>query len=324
MLLLIAAGCLTLALAGMASAAYGSPGGIWLTVTSVACFIWVYLIDKRRVARKAEAIVEKNKARVEDIASSITSPTFCMELSGSSGLLWWLLALGFAVALFFAGFSRSPILAGVGAVLGLLASLLLLDAVSALGKPVLRVMHNAIQLPASPVIPWSAVEGIHLQAHSHRGMHLFHTLVFLVPSLADEAHKFAWSFRLTYALRPGSGKQRLVVILKDTNEAPEVIYEVTRRLWGKRTGRHHDWNPNMSAEFNRALRVSSDAAGRLHSCGLADVAAANEAIRTIAASNEVIDRELRPKIRLFNWLIAVPTIALAVYLAAWIVKRGMA
>jgi hypothetical protein len=147
------------------------------------------------------------------------------------------------------------------------------------------------------------------------------TVIFLVPLLTKDIAHYAWFFRFLYAFRTQAGKQRFFVMLKNTSEFPEVIHAVLQYLWHRQTGRHHSWNPNMSDEFNRAMREVSEATELMVAGKFENPESAYKVVNTVTANNEGIPRELKSRLRIRTWISWGILSAFVVYLVALLARR---
>jgi len=124
------------------------------------------------------------------------------------------------------------------------------------GRPVLRLSGTGLWAPSFGVIPWESVRGISLFEVRARGSVTFRFLCLSVPDLARFAEKFGPLNRLRYRLQRlvMRGVPQVRILLRHTSEAPEVIVDLAKALWRKRTGRSYDWDARFSDEENAALQ----------------------------------------------------------------------
>jgi len=121
--------------------------------------------------------------------------------------------------------------------------LLLLQTIPTLGQPRLVVTTAGIRLPHTPVVSWQLIEGMWLQKNPHRERVMSHSLMFYVPALPSQIHRFPWFMRLFHRLRTRRGRQRLSVWLLNSSEDPDMVYRLAQHLWKQSTGRSRPWFP---------------------------------------------------------------------------------
>jgi hypothetical protein len=190
-------------------------------------------------------------------------PDFELAIHGSSqfGLALALCGLGAGGLLL--SWEKSLLLFVCAIALLGLGALVLLSALSSAGKPKLTLSRGGFRTPFGPFISWSEVEGIHLRANQARGRVMSHSLMVRMPRLPQRIAEFSFFYRLVHQFRRGMGKETFHVVLRKTSQPPDLVYQLARSLWSRSTGRHYDWEPDMSPEFNEALRHPSDAGARL-------------------------------------------------------------
>lgn len=198
----------------------------------------------------------------ERILEQAKSPSFERAIYGSSQIL-----LGIVITLIgapFMVFGKGEIeLLLAGGFLLLMGLLILFGAVMTLGKPKIVLNYRGFSTPHSPFVPWSEVEGIHLQANSYRGQVISESLQFRISSLPNRIAEFSLFHRFLHLFRSGTGRQQFHVVLKSSSEPPEAVYRLARALWTQATRRDHDWNPEMSDRYNEALRQASGESGQV-------------------------------------------------------------
>jgi len=119
-------------------------------------------------------------------------------------------------------------------------------------NPLLQVSSLGLSSIAYGFIPWEDVKGIHIQKVTARGMVRAHHLFFFVPNLSKYVGQFNAVYKFLHSLRPSSTKDTIMLPLKRTNETPDIVCQLARRLWNERTGRDNTWFPGMSAKENAA------------------------------------------------------------------------
>jgi hypothetical protein len=201
---------------------------------------------------------ERNSAPAVDIDSLIErakSPTFELAVHGGSQILAASLVAAIGGVLLRIGHVETELALLLGGMLLLCMGLvMLLGAVATFGKPKIILTPVGFSTPLSPLVHWSEVQGIHLQANSRKGQLLSHTLSFRIPALPERIVEFAFFHRIVHWIRRGSGKEKFFVLLQRTDEPPELIYLLARRLWSQSTGRDYLWDPNVSDRCNEAIR----------------------------------------------------------------------
>lgn len=201
-------------------------------------------------------------AEPEQILKQAKSPSFERAIYGSSQILLGTLITLFGVPLIV--FSKSGIVVLlVGGFLLLAGMLILFGAAMTLGKPQIVLSYRGFSTPHSPFVPWSEVEGIHLQANRYRGQVVSESLQFRIGSLPERIAEFSAFHRFLHLFRRGSGRQKFHVVLKSSSEPPETVYRLARTLWTQATGRDYEWNPEMSDRFNEALRHADGESGQI-------------------------------------------------------------
>jgi hypothetical protein len=201
---------------------------------------------------------ERNSPPPVDINSLIErakSATSELAVHGGSPILAASLVTAIGGVLLPIGHVETELALLVGGILLLsMGLIMLLGAVATFGRPKIILTHAGFSTPLSPFVHWSEVHGIHLQANSRQGQLLSHTLSFRIPTLPERIAEFAFFHRILHWIRRSSGKEKFFVLLQRTDEPPELIYLLARRLWTQSTGRDYLWNPNVSDRCNEALR----------------------------------------------------------------------
>src|SRR5262249_27472539 len=207
------------------------------------------------------------------------------------------------------------------------ASYFLLAVVPSIGKPKLTLTRAGFTSPLTPFIAWEDIDGMFLnKIPSRRTNATSYGLMFRVSTLPQNISRYALFHRMGYRLRSAARKDQLGVILKDTTEHPEVIYGLARLLWTERTGRNHDWNPNMSADYNAALRQVSDASRRMSSPQAletllsGDPHEAKAVLDAIDRGNKTMVKEARRQLRSTNWLLWGSILAMVLLLAMRVLR----
>jgi hypothetical protein len=218
-------------------------------------------VGRRRREEKERALAEARENRARELERLATEPGFELAVSGSSHLL---LACGLVLlgaCLLFGGFSaesyagRGLALAAAAFTLMLATPVLLLGA-SSLGKPILVLTREGFRTPLTPLIPWSRIDGIALKPNRARDRIVSHSLFFRIRTLPLFVGELGLAYRLIYRFRSGRRRERLHVVLRATKESPEVIYRVSRVLWGPAAGPVNDWDPDIEdlPETMKAMR----------------------------------------------------------------------
>lgn len=127
-------------------------------------------------------------------------------------------------------------------------------------RPEIRFSLKGVDDPAFGLIPWSAVQGIHLRVLQTRR---YFYLGLYIPDLPQRQAGMHPLIRRLFRL-PGFlwQRDRIVFTLRDRQgrEAPEVIEAAARMLWEKATGRSHAWKQNLPASESQALARLTQAA----------------------------------------------------------------
>lgn len=222
---------LTGVLAGMLLGIKGFSWGLLFAAVCSALFVIAYWQSRRASRAKVEAMQQ----RFDELIRKAGSSEFSLDIEGGSGLFVSvpMLVLSLVVLLFDTGASR--ILSVIVGFSILPASLVLLaNTFSVIGQPVLRLSHEGIWTPHSPLIPWGAIANIVIQKHRFHSIELGSMLHLVVPDMANSHGLFHWFARLTRLFRFGSRRNVLPVFLQHTSEPVDVIFEMTCALW-----RHH-------------------------------------------------------------------------------------
>lgn len=319
-MVLTGAGALaTAAMIGLAGVADWKVSAV-LVAAAVAGVVWLYRFDSRRETEEKQRAAANQEDRFHELSVLAASPQFELQVAGSSQIyLGVAFVLGAGIALPAAAALESIEWALGGAAALAFGVVLLLGSVPTLGKPKISITRLGFKTPLTPFVPWKLVEGIDLEAHSHRGRLMFHRLQFLIPSLPLEISRFALFHRLIHRMRTRAGKQRLHVVLASCSEQPKVLYRLIRQLWTESTGRTHFWNPNMSEAYNVALRDYEEAENRLYRAavaGLPPPADAQHVDKILAQSGAVISAEMGRRYRMLQWAAVAFIAATVLYIAA--------
>ena len=290
---------------------------------AVAGGAWLYKRDRRRdgeIERTSSADSEK---RYRELSMRASAPGFELIITGSANatpaltiVLLGGVAFVWAIAhTMVAGFIAAAVLLSF-------ATFFLLASIPSIGKPKLTLAKSGFATPLTPFISWEDVDGVFFQKVAGRRSGVtYYGIVFRVTTLPRNISRFGLFHRLIFRLRTAAKKDHLFVMLKDTSEYPEVIYRLARLLWTERTGRGHDWNPNMSDDYNAALRQVSEAARRAKDPQAfgellsRDPREAKAVVDAMEQGTAVMRNEARRELRPLNWLVWIGIAAIAVVLA---------
>jgi hypothetical protein len=105
-------------------------------------------------------------------------------------------------------------------------------------------------------IPWQAVDSVGLidSSYSARGHRTYMTLMaFVIPDIRPHLAQIHWLRRIYWHLSGGRPQVKMAFNLK-RNSPPDLIKELARELWTRKTGMTHHYSPGQSASFNQSLR----------------------------------------------------------------------
>ena len=312
-LIVVAAGILAAVaiatFAAVAADAVGLAAGALTIAGAAAGCIWLYKTARQRDASAAEALAARDERRFVELSALARSPGFELSIAGSSNVLLavTLVSCGGLTLLWPAA---NATIAGMSVGMAILCFgvLMSIAAIPAVGKPVIVLSASGFKTPHTPFVQWDEVDGIFFQEIMSRGRSVSSNLIFRIPALAKELSRYSPLVRLLYPFRVGSGKEKVWAVLKNTSDAPTVVYRLARFLWTARTGRCHDWNPDMSESFNAALRQLDGATTRVaDKRAFSDLIArdpgqAQNIASSAAQSARVIASELHRKTRILSWL----------------------
>ncbi len=200
---------------------------------------------------------------------------------------------------------------------------------SGIGKNALTLDARGLSTPIFGFIPWKYVLGLHLQTYNFRGQ-IIYTLIFRLSLPPNERFDFHWTESLLSLIGLGALRRGVIAVqLKDQSgdDYPESIAAAAKHLWTQATGASHDWNPNLSEEYNAAAKRLSETLATKRSRELGDPSAARypgevrhtEARRVIEDAN-IMHREQAKQIKRLHWVIVVATIGVFISLVWPIVK----
>lgn len=293
-----------LALAGVGMSGQVRVGVLAVTVAGIAGILWW---DNRREKKEKEQVAADNEKRFAELSAQAERPQFELVVTGSSQVALALIVALLCAAVLFAGISMERIWYFLGGLLLLgPAVLLLLQVIPAIGAPLVVITRSGFKTPQTPQLPWKLIDGIYLHKIVMRGSVSYH-LVFQIGSLPQIIGEFGLFHRVMYRLARKAGKTRFWFDLRGSNEKPEVIYRVMRLLWNKSTGRDYDWDPNMSEDYNAALRKMKESTDRMNhelKSGVASPRGPAEVARVMKemdANSAVVAKELQRKARGAKW-----------------------
>jgi hypothetical protein len=148
--------------------------------------------------------------------------------------------------------------------LALLLSFLPLLAIAfrLLGTPVLILSQRGVTTPLLGTLDWHEIDGLYLRENASRGSVHSYSLQLRIPRLREVSPQFFFISKWSARLRRKA--LSFDILLRSTNEAPEVILEIAQHLWTLNTGKDHSWSPFMSEEYHVAQlalnALSKDAA----------------------------------------------------------------
>ena len=230
---------------------------IALFAASMWAYLKLYDYDERREARERR---EVNEPRFQELAGLARAARYRLVVRGSSYFMMSVTALILGGAILLAAFTADDWVFYLGAALFLCmgVALIVLRGIPSLGKPVIVLSTDGFAASLLPFMPWSLVEGIHLQLFGESDRTGSHILSFRIASLAQHIQRAGLLYRLTYRLRSGN---TIGLPLRKTSEHPEVIYRMARLLWTQATGRDHEWDPFATERENLALRQFNEKPG---------------------------------------------------------------
>ena len=334
--LLLAAVLVTLAMISLAAALVNRSAGAWAVfAAAVAGAVWLFRQDSQRAARDGKKSAVDAQARYEALAARTREPDFTLEVRGSTQLFSGIVALAIGAAIGFAaleshkhGLLMQVLGVSLSGLLVLVGALIVAGAVAAFGRPALVLRKDGFESPWYGRMPWERVDGLYLQVVRTRTSRV-ESLMVRIPELRALCAQFRPPMRWICRIRPASWGARVGIPLVRTSEPAEVIYRIARRLWTEKTGRDHDWNPNMSAEFNAALRQMQATTELMRTSAtdprtaLANAPKVREAMERAVTSQAVVTAELRRRKRAVAWLAWTGVAVFVVYLAlvAWRILR---
>ena len=215
--------------------------------------VGLYYLDKRLDEITAARQGAEEAQRLVELSKS-SAKREVVEVSGSTGLAIALIALsiGGVIIYLFIPFPNFWAMAG-GAGMVAIGCLLLLQALPSLGKPVLALSREGFKTPLTPLVPWAAVDGIHLRHYVMRHGEIYQ-LVFLIEALPKILGAFGLFHRITHMFRSKARRKQFEVRLTDKSQSPEFIEKVARSYWKARTGNDYGWNPAFTDEMNQSTR----------------------------------------------------------------------
>lgn len=308
MYLLLAVGGLLLLFVGTLWTVTNPGNGIAAIGVGVLLFILAWYADKCRVTAKRNAYEAKVRERINGIAQKIEPrQRFELQIRASSGIgMFVLVSMGAAFSVWMGVMSAHLGWMVGGIVVGVPSLFFVFALLPTLGKPSMVLRDTGFQIADSPVIPWAMVAGVHLQKLVHRGHLVSQILHIRVPAIERLLPQFPWYLRVLAKVRMAFGskevKGRLLVMLKGSKPEPEVVEEITRRLWACHGGVSHSWNPEMPDSYNRALRQVAEDVQVLQNGGKFDAQTQGEALRRISENARTIEREAKKRLRWFQWL----------------------
>ena len=228
MWLIIGALCLTGTLVGIV---LGIQGNSVAWPVAAACAVGL-LLSLWQSRRSRQDKVDQIRQRFDFLVEQARAPDFSLEVYGGSGLVLSIPMLAMSLSILIFNFSSAGVLAAIAGYAMLFVSLILLaNSLSVIGQPVLKLTHAGIQSPHSPLIPWAAITHVQLMRHRFHGIEMGGALNLTVPDLANSHGLFHWFARVTRALRFGEKKNVFPVMLQQTSEPFDLIYEMTCVLW---------------------------------------------------------------------------------------------
>jgi len=225
-------------------------GGV--LVGAILGLITLYALDRTRERRDTDRAQDAAGERLDRLLRLASNDNLELEVRGSHNLrLAWIGLLCGLVLLFCASVSAS----GIGlwivfaALFAIPSALLVILMWPGRNKPVIVLSKAGFTTPWTGRIPWHFVHGIDIREVSVGSTH-FHLLIFDIPGLRQLFVQFSPVNRWVWQRRPQSWSSRFQVMLKETTEQPEVVFQIARALWTESTGRTHYWNSSL-AELRR-------------------------------------------------------------------------
>lgn len=219
--------------------------------------IWGFIRERRREKRIAEQRKKNIEQRTRELTGTPWKANDVLVVKGDSliPLLSFGTLIGMAVTYFGVVAPNTPsAIFFIGIVFSFFSLVMLLRALSDIGKPLLEISPQGVRMSIHGFIAWSEIGGISLSVYSHRGITTY-ALAFQVENYRHAVKDIHWSERLLSWFGMGALRRGIVSVpLKNAGEEPETIHSVARFLWQQSTGRGHVWSPTLSADMNQALR----------------------------------------------------------------------
>ncbi len=221
------------------SLGFVGPIGFAIGVAAGLALLAVYLANEFSQAKRRRVDAVRDEFRYVEVARAVAGggvQTF--NVTGPSAIwpILFLLALGaglFALALH----ERQAAIAAGAGLFCVVVVLGLPGAIASIGKPVLTLDRLGFRSRWIPMFSWHEVTSIRLVSFRYRYDIVTHSLLFRIPSLARKRSRLPPLIRAMFALRFYREPDVLPIPLRNTNEAPRVVYRMAMKFWSDATGR---------------------------------------------------------------------------------------
>ena len=292
--------------------------GLLLAIGSALGLVFLYFADLRAEKHREELHQQEINAAVSNKLIEAHRADFELAVRGSSGFAFVFILLLVSALLLLTAFSQSNVWLWLAGGLGVIFAVLTgLQAFLVLGHPAITLTKQGFETPIVGAIPWDAVQGISLQAITHRhGRIMFHLLCLHVPSLPDRFATFSAVTRLYYCLQLRRARTAVRVMLRNTNVDPQVVDRVAKELWAAKTGRNFIWSPDASDEVNAAARTIGElAANRNKIIDAENPQQIKSAIDQLSVASTILSKDYARQQKLVGRLTAAALIGLAALVA---------
>ncbi|MGY3041729.1 membrane protein implicated in regulation of membrane protease activity [Rhodanobacter sp. TND4EL1] len=312
--------------AGVASWRSYPPMALLLLALGLALVALAYVSDRRRERRADQRKRAAIQQRMDEFARRPGGSSQALKVRGGAryllaGLLLTLMGMG--VVCMASGDARHDVIPLVlGALLVPVGLLLLLRALAGVGQPALELDAGGFVTPLTGRIPWREVSGIALRTVAQRNGRESFFLMFRVKRFAHVAPRIHWTDRLLAVFHLGALAKGVVTVgLPSAKDPPGAIYAMARMLWKQSTRQDHDWQPQMSDEYNEAMRRAGELTARLEAPGAVEAALADsqrmaQAMSQMEMDMAVITAGHRRQLKKQRWVLAI-FLALTVLVVAW-------
>ena len=213
--------------------------------------------------RREKALFELQQRRYADLKRELLTIGQPVAIRGASGIFATAMAIAIAaVTAWVWTLEHQGVFLAVAVLCAVLALLGLAQSVPKLGRPLIFLSRQEIDIAGFGPLPWSAIEGIELAEVRHYSSVVAYRLRFYVPYLPQRLESAHPWVRLLHRLTAGRRMARIASVrLRATSEAPATIERLCRDLWKAATGRDHPWSihySNAQLEIMRDLRKMRD------------------------------------------------------------------